>query len=120
LNKIIDPQAGPAMALVAFLNEHQVRPDTSWAIDESGVLRGTVYGPLAGDMAAVEWFAEALGCTPELRHQYEYAGRKLQVLALSALWRDVPVLVEVSVPVVLQPTEIRLSDGSTFAIGVAA
>lgn len=108
------------MALVAFLKEHQVRPDTSWQIDESGVLRGTVYGPVAGNLAAVEWYAEALGCMPATRHEYEYAGRKMQVLALSASWRDVPVLVEVSVPVVLEPTEVRLSDGSTFAVGVAA
>jgi hypothetical protein len=104
---------GPAMALVEFLREHPARPATRWSPDDDGVLRGTVYGPQAGGESAVRWYVEALGASPVARHRYEYDGRVLRVVEVAAVWRDVRVVVEVSVEErpVLVPTEIRMGDG---------
>jgi len=121
LSKVIDPQMAPAEALREFIAEHPVRPATRWSIDESsGTLLGHVYGPLAGGVAAVDWYAEVLGAQAAPSHVYEYGGQQLQVVRLSAVWRDVPVLVDVSVPVVLEPTQVRMADGTVLVPAVAA
>lgn len=109
---LVDPQVGPAMALVEFLKEHPVRPETLWSLNDS-VLKGAVYGPHAGDWQAVDWYADALGAEPTERHRYEYDGRVLRVVEVAAVWRDVQVVVEVSVQLrpVLVPAEIRTGNG---------
>jgi hypothetical protein len=104
----------PVLALGQFIAEHPVRPETTWEIT-GGTLRGEVYGPHAGGTAAVEWFAEVLGCKPVPKHTFEYAGQSLRVMALSTRWRDVPVLIWVSVAEqVVVPTQIRTSDGTVL------
>lgn len=113
---IVDPQMGPAMALVEFLKEHPVRPSTTWSVNDLGDLVGTVYGPLAGGVQAVEWYAEVLGATPVKKHRYEYGGRVLRVVEVAAVWRDVQITVEVSVEErpVLEPTRLRMGDGTVL------
>jgi hypothetical protein len=109
----LDVQVGPAMALVQIISEHPVRPDTRWTV-ATDRLEGHVYGPLAGGSQAVGWYAELLGCSPVERHVYEYDGRSLRVLELRALWRDVLVVVEVSVEErqALAPTAVVAGDGT--------
>jgi hypothetical protein len=110
----------PALALGQFIAEHPVRPEIRWEIT-GDTLRGQVYGPHAGGTSAVGWFAEVLGCTPEPTHTFEYAGQTMRVMALAARWRDVPVLIEVSVPaVVLHPSTVRMADGTVLIPAVAA
>jgi hypothetical protein len=112
-----DLQGTAARALVAFLDEHPVRPATRWSPDDDGVLRGTVYGPQAGGVQAVDWYAEALGGTPVRLHTFEFDGMLLCVVEVTAVWRDVRVVVQVQVPVrpVLVPTRLRTGDGAVLA-----
>lgn len=117
-----DRQLSPALALVQLLSEHPVRPETSWSIYDA-TLEGRVYGPLAGGVQAVDWWAEVLGCAPQVRHEYEYDGERLRVLELAGCWRDVHVVVQVSLlasEVVLVPTLVTMSDGTVLVPAVAA
>ncbi|BBB01011.1 hypothetical protein RVR_8242 [Actinacidiphila reveromycinica] len=98
-----DPQLAPALALAQLITEYPARPLTTWSIVD-GRLEGRVYGPEAGDRAAVEWWAGVLAAEPVERHMFEYAGRRMQVVEVAAVWRDVPLVVQVSVPAVLVPS----------------
>jgi hypothetical protein len=112
-----DPQLGPALALRAFIREYPGRPETLWTVN-SGTLRGQVLGLYNGGRSSLDWYAEVLGVEPVPCHVFRYSGVELQVMRLSASWRDVQVVVEVSVPV-LTPSEIRTGDNMAVT-GVAA
>jgi hypothetical protein len=105
----VDPQLGPVLALRALVQEYPERPETLWTVND-GTLEGSVLA-LQG-RASLAWYAAVLGVEPVPAHTFTYSGIELQVMRLSATWRDVPVVVNVSVPV-LVPTKIRTSDGTT-------
>ena len=91
------PQLAPATALVQLLQEHQTLPEALWTVN-GAELRGHVYGPAAGCFDALRAYAETFGGSIRPRHSYELGGQTLRVQELTTCWRDVRLVVAVSVP----------------------
>lgn len=96
MNTKVIPQLGPATALVQLLSEYPDLPPTAWTIDGSD-LRGSLYEPRVQNFEALNLFVEALGGSVRARHDFEYGGQTLRVHELSVRWRDVLVVVKVSI-----------------------
>ncbi|WP_329424057.1 hypothetical protein [Streptomyces sp. NBC_01268] len=91
-------QLGAAMALVELLKEHPELAAAGWSLDAvTGSLNGFVHEE---SVTALEAYAEVLGAevTPGL--SYVFDGRTVSPYRLSTVWRDVPVSMAVTVPVV--------------------
>jgi hypothetical protein len=90
-------QISAATALVQLLTEHPDLPPTEWSLTSVvPELRGFVYG---GDMASLGAFADVVGGSVRAENTYEYRGETVRRHVLKAVWRDVPVVVVVALPV---------------------
>ncbi|NUS79128.1 MAG: hypothetical protein HOV70_23415 [Streptomyces sp.] len=92
------PQLGPATALVQLLTEHPNLPAAEWSMGSvTAELRGFVYG---SGMEALALYADVLGGSIRAAQStYEDQGRQVRAHRLSSVWRDVPVVVTVTLPV---------------------
>ncbi|WP_063735576.1 hypothetical protein [Streptomyces sp. RTd22] len=90
-------QLTPATALVQILKEHPDLPEALWTVN-GATLNGHVYGPNVGNFDALRAYAETFGGSIRPRHSYDLDGQTLRVHELTARWRDVRLVVAVSVP----------------------
>lgn len=92
-------QLGPALALVALLQEHPGLPSASWDINQhTGDLRGTL-GRTSFD--ALRAYADVLGgeIAPEGRDfESPVDGVRLRSHRLRVVWRDVRIVVSLHRP----------------------
>lgn len=86
------------MALVQLLTEHPELPRASWRITESA-LEGHLYGPAVGYFDGLTAYAEVVGGGILPVREYASDGQTLRLHELSTVWRDVPVVIGVGVPV---------------------
>lgn len=91
-------QIAPATALVQLLQEHPELPEALWTVN-GATLHGHVYGPNAGHFDALRAYAEVFGGSIRPRHSYRLGEETLRVHELTTCWRDVRLVVAVSVPV---------------------
>ncbi|MYR46748.1 hypothetical protein [Streptomyces sp. SID5910] len=92
------PQLGPATALVQLLTEHPELPATEWSMSSvMPELRGFVYG--AGMQALAEYAAVLGGTIRAAENTYVDQRQEVRAHRLSSVWRDVPVVITVSLPV---------------------
>ncbi len=91
-------QISAATALVQLLTEHpELSGHVSWSIPRSGpALVGCIHD---GGMPVLSECAEFLGGTVRAGRAYETGGQRMRQHVLSAVWRDVPVEVLLSLPV---------------------
>lgn len=91
-------QHGAALALVQLLEEHPSLPAAEWSMSSvTSELRGFVYG---GGMAELALYAEVLGGSiAAAERTHEDQGKQVRAHRLSSVWRDVPVLIAVVLPV---------------------
>lgn len=92
------PQLGPATALVQLLTEHPNLPAAEWSMSSVvSELRGFVYG---GGMAELAVYADVLGgSVAAAQSTYEDQGQQVRAHRLSSVWRDVSVVITVTLPV---------------------
>ncbi len=91
-------QLSAATALVQLLQEHPHLTAAEWSISSvTGELCGFVY---RAGMKALAQYADVLGGSIQAdKHTYEDQGRQVRAHRLSSVWRDVRVVVTVSLPV---------------------
>lgn len=90
------PQLGAATALVQLLSENPHLPFASWSVGEFA-LHGHLH---AGGFGALGRYAGVLGGSIRpLGSDYPCGGRVVRTHRLVAMWRDIPVHVDVVLPV---------------------
>lgn len=89
------PQLGAATALVQLLSENPSLPMASWSVGEFA-LHGHLHD---GGFGALGRYAGVLGGSIRPGVDFRLDGRALRSHRLSATWRDIPVQVEVILPV---------------------
>ncbi|MFE3004204.1 MULTISPECIES: hypothetical protein [unclassified Streptomyces] len=90
------PQLGAATALVQLLSENPSLPMASWSVGEFA-LHGHLHD---GGFGALGRYAGVLGGSIRpLGNDYPSGGRLVRVHRLVAMWRDIPVHVDVVLPV---------------------
>lgn len=94
-NSIPIPQLGAATALVQLLSENPALPAATWTIGEHA-LHGHLH---EGGFGALGRYAGVLGGSIRPGVDFRLDGRALRAHRLSATWRDIPVQVEVILPV---------------------
>lgn len=95
-NSIPIPQLGAATALVQLLSENPGLPAAMWTVGEHA-LHGHLH---AGGFGALGRYAGVLGGSIRpLGADYPCGGRVVRTHRLVAMWRDIPVHVDVVLPV---------------------
>lgn len=92
------PQLGAATALVQLLQENPGLPAATWTVGEHA-LHGHLH---EGGFGALGRFAGVLGGSIRPGTDFRLDGRALRAHRLFATWRDIPVQVEVILPVVAE------------------
>ncbi|WP_406143686.1 hypothetical protein [Streptomyces anulatus] len=88
------PQLGAATALVQLLSENPQLPAATWSIGEFAL-----HGHLHGGFGALGRYAGVLGGSIRPVADYPFDGRMVRTHRLSSVWRDIPVQVDVVLPV---------------------
>ncbi|MFD5900965.1 hypothetical protein ACFWHG_05635 [Streptomyces microflavus] len=88
------PQLGAALALVQLLQENPELPVASWSVGEFA-LHGHLH---EGGFGALGRYAGVLGGSIRPGSDFLLDGRALRSHRLAAMWRDIPVHVDVVLP----------------------
>jgi hypothetical protein len=94
-------QLSAAIALVQLLTEHPELHAAEWSLGSvQPSLRGFLY---RGDMATLAAYADVVGGAVDAdASTYEFQGSELRRHTLKTTWRDVPVELIVTLPVVAE------------------
>lgn len=117
-----NPQAGAALALVQLLTEHPELPRATWYVgDESGDLHGHLHAEFD---AFTEYVHLLGGSVRAAKNTRLVDGREVRSCWLTAMWRDVPVTVAITLPVqdagLLAEQKHQLLDAPVPPLAVAA
>lgn len=98
MNSSSQTQLSAATALVQLLQEHPELHAAEWSLNSViPALRGFLY---RGDLTTLAAYAEVVGGNVEAEKTYEYQGKTLRRHILTTTWRDVPIELVVTLPVV--------------------
>ncbi|MFC8282893.1 hypothetical protein [Streptomyces cyaneofuscatus] len=89
------PQLGAALALVQLLQENPELPSASWSVGEFAL-----HGHLHGGFEELGRYAGVVGGSIRpLTGDFLCGGRVVRTHRLTSMWRDIPVHVDVVLPV---------------------